>query len=353
MASHGIEIRGLYKIFGPDGARHVEAVKGGMTKADLNERHGHVLGLKDINISMPAGGITVVMGLSGSGKSTLIRHINRLIEPTAGEVIYDDVDICRMNQSELRDFRRHKTAMVFQKFALLPHRTVLENTVYGLDIQGVARTDSMKKAKYWIDRVGLTGFESHYPNQLSGGMQQRVGLARALTNDADILLMDEAYSALDPLIRVDMQSVLLDLQAELKKTVVFITHDLDEALRLGDRIAILRDGEVIQQGTGQDIVLKPADHYIASFVREVNRGRIIQAKTVMTPLGDLGLPSESLRVPASMTLETAARQMTLANVTQALVVGETGQPVGRLDFSALVSAMVTPVAHETAPEAVG
>lgn len=346
MASHGIEIRGLYKIFGQDGAGYVEAVKAGMTKADLNERHGHVLGLKDINISMPAGGITVVMGLSGSGKSTLIRHINRLIEPTAGEVIYDGTDICRMSESELREFRRHKTAMVFQKFALLPHRTVLENTVYGLDIQGIPRTDSLKKARYWIDRVGLSGFEGHYPNQLSGGMQQRVGLARALTNDADILLMDEAYSALDPLIRVDMQGVLLDLQAELKKTVVFITHDLDEALRLGDRIAILRDGQVVQQGSGQDIVLKPADEYIASFVREVNRGRIIQAKTVMTPLGDFGTSSESLSVPASITLETAARQMTLANVTAALVVNETGQPVGRLDFSALVSAMVTPTPHE-------
>lgn len=348
MASHGIEIRGLYKIFGPDGAGYVEAVKAGMTKADLNEIHGHVLGLQDINISMPAGGITVVMGLSGSGKSTLIRHINRLIAPTAGEVIYDGADICRMTVSQLREFRRHKTAMVFQKFALLPHRTVLENTVYGLDIQGIPRTDSLKKARYWIDRVGLSGFESHYPNQLSGGMQQRVGLARALTNDADILLMDEAYSALDPLIRVDMQGVLLDLQAELKKTVVFITHDLDEALRLGDRIAILRDGQVVQQGTGQDIVLNPADHYIASFVREVNRGRIIQAKTVMTPLGDLGTSSDSIAVPASMTLETAARQMTLANVTAARVVDDSGLPVGRLDFSALVSAMVTPTPHEAA-----
>jgi glycine betaine/proline transport system ATP-binding protein len=348
MASHGIEIRGLYKIFGPDGAGYVEAVKAGMTKADLNENHGHVLGLQDINISMPAGGITVVMGLSGSGKSTLIRHINRLIEPTAGEVIYDGADICRMTVSQLREFRRHKTAMVFQKFALLPHRTVLENTVYGLDIQGIPRTDSLKKARYWIDRVGLSGFEGNYPNQLSGGMQQRVGLARALTNDADILLMDEAYSALDPLIRVDMQGVLLDLQAELKKTVVFITHDLDEALRLGDRIAILRDGQVVQQGTGQDIVLNPADHYIASFVREVNRGRIIQAKTVMTPLGDMSMSSDSIAVPASMTLETAARQMTLANVTAARVVDDSGQPVGRLDFSALVSAMVTPTPHEAA-----
>ncbi len=213
MASHGIEIKGLYKIFGPNARQHVEAVRNGLSKAELNERHGHVLGLKDINISMPAGGITVVMGLSGSGKSTLIRHINRLIEPTYGEVIYDGVNVCGMNERALREFRRHKTAMVFQKFALLPHRTVIENAVYGLDIQGVPRSESLKKGQYWIERVGLAGFENHYPNQLSGGMQQRVGLARALTNDADILLMDEAYSALDPLIRVDMQTVLLDLLA--------------------------------------------------------------------------------------------------------------------------------------------
>ncbi|PLU82776.1 proline/glycine betaine ABC transporter ATP-binding protein, partial [Sinorhizobium medicae] len=299
MASHAIEVKNLYKIFGPRGEDYVKLVEKGMGKAELNEKHGHVLGLQDINISMPGGCITVVMGLSGSGKSTLIRHINRLIDPTAGEVLYDGVDVCKMNENDLRSFhrhktamvfqkfallrsfRRHKTAMVFQKFALLPHRTVLENTIYGLEIQGIDRRESEKRALGWIDRVGLQGFEKHYPNQLSGGMQQRVGLARALTNDADILLMDEAYSALDPLIRVDMQSVLLELQKELKKTVVFITHDLDEALRLGDKIAILRDGHVVQQGTGQEIVLSPADDYITAFVQEVNRGRVINVETIM------------------------------------------------------------------------
>ncbi|MBT9370913.1 glycine betaine/L-proline ABC transporter ATP-binding protein [Rhizobium sp. CSW-27] len=343
MASHGIEIRGLYKIFGPNGKAHVEAVKSGVSKAELNERHAHVLGLKDINIAMPGGCITVVMGLSGSGKSTLIRHINRLIEPTTGEVIYDGKDICRMSPSDLREFRRHKTAMVFQKFALLPHRTVMENTVYGLDIQGVPRSESTRKGQQWIERVGLAGFEKHYPNQLSGGMQQRVGLARALTNDADILLMDEAYSALDPLIRVDMQTVLLELQAELKKTVVFITHDLDEALRLGDKIAILRDGEVIQQGSGQEIVLRPADDYIASFVKEVNRGRVIQVQTVMTPA--TGAPG-GFSLPSGTTLETAAKQMTAAGVSVAQIVGRDGNPIGQLDLTTLISAMVTPVGHE-------
>ncbi len=344
MASHGIEIKGLYKIFGPRGGDHVETVRQGISKAELNERHSHVLGLKDINISIPAGRITVVMGLSGSGKSTLIRHINRLIEPTAGEVVYDGIDICRMNEAALRDFRRHKTAMVFQKFALLPHRTVLENTVYGLDIQGIPRTQSIAKAQRWIDRVGLCGFESRYPNQLSGGMQQRVGLARALTNDADILLMDEAFSALDPLIRVDMQSVLLEIQAELKKTVVFITHDLDEALRLGDNIAILRDGEMIQQGSGQEIVLRPADDYISAFVKEVNRGRVIQLGTIMQPLDGT---AEGPRLATTMTLENAAKEMTTANQTTAQVIDPTGKPVGTVDLQAVISAMVTPNTHKS------
>ena len=323
MVSHAIEVRNLYKIFGPRGGDYVDAVKNGMGKAELNQKYGHVLGLRDINISMPAGGIMVVMGLSGSGKSTLIRHINRLIDPTAGEVLYDGVDVCRMNENDLREFRRHKTAMVFQKFALLPHRTVLENTVYGLEIQGVAPAEREKRAKQWIARVGL---------------------ARALTNDADILLMDEAYSALDPLIRVDMQTVLLDLQKELKKTVVFITHDLDEALRLGDKIAILRDGMVVQQGTGQEIVLNPADEYITAFVKEVNRGRVVNVETIMAPLS--GNP-EGMPVRSGTVLEEAARAMTSANQTLAHVVDEAGRPLGALSLSAIIAAMVTSASHET------
>jgi len=342
MASHAIEVKNLYKIFGPRGGDYVKLVENGMGKAELNEKHGHVLGLQDINISMPGGCITVVMGLSGSGKSTLIRHINRLIDPTSGEVLYDGVDVCKMNENDLRAFRRHKTAMVFQKFALLPHRTVLENTIYGLEIQGVDRRESEKRALGWIERVGLQGFEKHYPNQLSGGMQQRVGLARALTNDADILLMDEAYSALDPLIRVDMQSVLLELQKELKKTVVFITHDLDEALRLGDKIAILRDGRVVQQGTGQEIVLSPADDYITAFVKEVNRGRVVNVETIMRPLS--GNP-EGLPLAAGTVLEAAARTMTGAQISNAHVVDANGRPIGAIDLQMIISAMVTPVQH--------
>lgn len=341
----GISIRNLYKIFGTNPEDYIDAVKGGMTKAELNDKHNHVLGLKDINIEMPEGGIQVVMGLSGSGKSTLIRHINRLIDPTAGEVIVGDEDVVKMNESELREFRRRKTAMVFQKFALLPHRTVLENAVYGLEIQGVPLSEQEEQARRWISRVGLDGFEDNYPNQLSGGMQQRVGLARALTNDAPILLMDEAFSALDPLIRMDMQTVLLDLQKEIRKTVVFITHDLDEALRLGDRIAILRDGEVVQQGTKQEIVLRPADEYISSFVREVNRGRVISVDMVMGPLS--GEP-QGMPVKSGTVLEVAAKNMTDTNASMAHVTDASGKPIGVLDIQEVISAMVTPVDHETA-----
>ncbi|MDR6758007.1 glycine betaine/proline transport system ATP-binding protein [Mycoplana sp. BE70] len=342
MAEHvfgGIKIRHLYKIFGPNGQAHIEAVKHGLTKAELNEKHGHVLGLRDINIEMPSGSIQVIMGLSGSGKSTLIRHINRLIDPTVGEVLVDGVDVVKMPDADLRQFRRHQTAMVFQRFALLPHRSVLDNTIFGLEIQGLSHKTSIDTAMQWLERVGLKGFEQKYPNQLSGGMQQRVGLARALANDAPVLLMDEAYSALDPLIRMDMQSVLLDLQKEIKKTVVFITHDLDEALRLGDQIAILRDGEVIQQGTSQDIVLRPADDYVANFVKEVNRGRVVHVEAVMSPLGATNAAGGP-EIVAGITIEEAVRILASAPEGDVTVVDPSGKPIGTVTFRQLAAAMV-------------
>ena len=348
MSSHAIEINDLYKIFGPDGAAYVDAVRNGMSKAELNEQRGHVLGLKDINLTCPGGEITVVMGLSGSGKSTLIRHINRLIEPTSGQILYEGEDVTAMSRSQLQNFRRHKTGMVFQRFALLPHRTVIQNATYGLDVQGVEKTVARERAQYWLDRVGLTGFEESYPNQLSGGMQQRVGLARALAIDAEILLMDEAYSALDPLIRMDMQSVLLDLQKELKKTVVFITHDLDEALRLGDRIAILRDGEIVQQGTGQDILLAPADAYISDFVKEVNRGRVILVDTITKRIDG----TAEIELPAGMVLEDAAKRMVEADVHRAAVRTTTGEVIGQIEISDVIAAMVTPIDHTMSDESV-
>lgn len=337
----GIRIRNLFKIFGARAQSFVEAVRNGMTKAELNSRHGHVLGLRDINLDMPAGAIQVIMGLSGSGKSTLIRHINRLIDPTAGEVLVGGVDVCRMNAADLRQFRRHQTAMVFQKFALLPHRTVLDNTLFGLEVQGRDRRQSVDTAMRWLDRVGLKGFENRYPNQLSGGMQQRVGLARALSNDAPVVLMDEAYSALDPLIRTDMQTVLLDIQREVRKTIVFITHDLDEALRLGDQIAILRDGEVIQQGTSQDIVLRPADDYVANFVKEVNRARVIHVDAVMAPLaGDPGDAAPSIR--EGSTVEDAMRQLAETGGDRLVVRCSQNRPLGQVDLRQLATAMVNP-----------
>ncbi len=341
MDDNSIEVKGLYKIFGPHGEKYIKAVQDGMSKDELNAKHNHVLGLKDINIHMPSAKIQVIMGLSGSGKSTMIRHINRLIEPTAGEVIYQGNDICQMSKADLQEFRRHKTAMVFQKFALLPHRTVIDNTLFGIELQGIGRAECEEQARHWLKRVGLEGFEDNYPNQLSGGMQQRVGLARALTNDADILLMDEAFSALDPLIRMDMQSILLELQEELHKTIVFITHDLDEALRLGDRIAILRDGAVIQQGTGQEIVLNPADAYISDFVKEVNRGRVIQVDTVMTEKGKRSKTS----VESGTSLENVAKMFSDTGENTAKVVDADGKAIGGITMKATINAMVTPATH--------
>jgi len=284
-----ISIKSLYKIFGKNPKRAMEHVQNGIGKDQLLEKHNHVLGLSDINLDIEDKSIQVVMGLSGSGKSTLIRHINRLIEPTSGSVNVDSQEITNLNLGELRDFRRQKTAMVFQKFALLTHKTVLENVSFGLDIQKKDPNETKDKAMEWIERVGLTGYEKKYPQHLSGGMQQRVGLARALTNDAGILLMDEAFSALDPLIRKDMQDMLLELQKELHKTVVFITHDLDEALKLGDNIAILKDGKMDQEGIPAEIILNPKTEYVRKFVEDVNRTRVLKAKHIMEKINGIDI----------------------------------------------------------------
>lgn len=338
-SSHSaIEIRDLYKIFGSSPKSHVEAVKGGLSKTELGKTHNHILGLNNINISMPAGKIQVVMGLSGSGKSTLIRHINRLIEPTAGSIIIDGKNILEMSELELREFRRNSTAMVFQRFALLPHRSVIDNVIFGLEVRGVDRAKARNVGMRWIERVGLIGFETRYPDELSGGMQQRVGLARALSNDASILLMDEAYSALDPLIRTDMQAMLLDLQQELNKTIVFITHDLDEALRLGDQIVILRDGSIIQKGDSQDILLRPADDYIQRFIKDVNRGRYIRVDAVMdatqTPDG-VTLP----RLKKGTSLEIAALELTNSSFDAAIVVDDKQKPLGKITLRQITAAL--------------
>lgn len=334
-----IEVTDLYKIFGSSPQDHVEAVRNGLSKRDLSSLHGHILGLNNINISMPAGKIQVVMGLSGSGKSTLIRHINRLIDPTSGSIIIDGQNVVDMSETELREFRRNKTAMVFQRFGLLPHRSVIDNVMFGLEVRGVEQGKARATAMRWIERVGLIGFESRFPDELSGGMQQRVGLARALSNNASILLMDEAYSALDPLIRTDMQTMLLDLQSELKKTIVFITHDLDEALRLGDRIVILRDGSIIQQGDSQDILLRPADDYIKRFVKDVNRGRYIKIDAVMKPVNAADTGEKALhRIHAGVSLEVAAKELTNSSFDTALVTNECGEPIGTVSLRDITAA---------------
>lgn len=272
-----IEVKGIYKLFGKQPQKWLAAAQSGMSKEALLKESGHTLGLRDISLNIEEGSIHVIMGLSGSGKSTLIRHFNRLIEPTAGQILVDGQDVTALSRRELELFRQQKMSMVFQRFGLFPHRSVLDNAAYGLKVQGVERALREEKAMYWLDQVGLKGFEKQFPHQLSGGMQQRVGLARALATDAEILLMDEAFSALDPLIRREMQDQLLALQEKLHKTIVFITHDLDEALRLGNRIAILKDGELVQEGTSEDILLRPATDYVAAFLQDVNRSKVLTA----------------------------------------------------------------------------
>ena len=278
-----IEINNVYKIFGNNPNSVLPMVKDGATKEKVLEETGHTVGLDNVSLKIEEGETFVCMGLSGSGKSTLIRHLNRLIDPTDGEILIEGTNVMSLNTESLIDFRRHKMSMVFQRFGLFPHKTVLQNVGYGLEMQGIEENKRNSVAMDKIQAVGLNGFENQFPAQLSGGMQQRVGLARALATDTDIMLMDEAFSALDPLIRSDMQKQLLDLQAELKKTIVFITHDLDESLRLGDHIGILNAGKLVQVGTPVEIIMNPADDYVEAFVKDVNRAKVIKAKIIMIP----------------------------------------------------------------------
>ena len=307
-----------------------------MSKEELLARHGHVLGLNDINVDMQVGDITVVMGLSGSGKSTLIRHLNRLIEPTVGEIIVQGEDVMGLSEDGLRKARQEKMSMVFQKFALLPHKTVLKNAGMPLSVRGHDEATCDKEATKWLDRVGLSGYENHYPAQLSGGMQQRVGIARALTANTDIMLMDEAFSALDPLIRTDMQNLLLELQKELHKTIIFITHDLDEALKLADHLVILKDGEVVQQGEPQGILLNPCDPYIEDFVSDINRARVLRVRSVMSPVSDADITGE---VDADKSLEDLIT-LSDGDTNHIYRVTDNGETVGQIDMKDLVRALV-------------
>ncbi|GAA4547930.1 glycine betaine/L-proline ABC transporter ATP-binding protein [Streptomyces collinus] len=279
-----ISVRELWKVFGPKAAQvpGSEELRG-LTRRELMDRTGCTAAVRDVHFDVAPGEVFVVMGLSGSGKSTLVRCLTRLIEPTAGEILFEGEDIRDADASRLRELRRSKFSMVFQHFGLLPHRRVVDNVAFGLEIRGMSRAERTKRALEVVELVGLSGYESSYPDQLSGGMQQRVGLARALAGDPDVLLFDEPFSALDPLIRRDMQNEVVRLHHEVGKTMVFITHDLSEALRLGDRILIMRDGRMVQCGTGDELVGAPADDYVRDFVRDVPRGDVLTLRWIMRP----------------------------------------------------------------------
>lgn len=318
-----IEVRGLTKIFGKRINRAKEMLKNGKTKPEILKATGATVGVDRADFSIKTGEIFVIMGLSGSGKSTTLRMLNRLIEPTAGQVLIDGDDIAKMDKQGIREIRRKKLSMVFQGFALLPNRTVLQNATFGLEIQGMDKDERETKANKALDLVGLNGFADQYPDQLSGGMQQRVGLARALASDAEILLMDEAFSALDPLNRRDMQDELLDLQEDMHKTIVFISHDLNEALRIGDHIMIMKDGEIVQIGTPEEILSQPAGDYVEKFIEGVDRSQVYTAANVMIRANTVNIDKDGPRL--------AARRMRDNEISSLYVVNTQRKLVGILD----------------------
>jgi glycine betaine/proline transport system ATP-binding protein len=279
-----VSCRGLWKVYGPHAERIVGSPDADLPRAELLEKRGCVAAVRDVSFDVAEGEVFVVMGLSGSGKSTLVRMINRLHDPTAGEVFIDGEDVLKLTEERLREIRRQKVSMVFQHFGLLPHRRIADNVAFGLEVRGIEKGRRLAKATEVLEIVGLGGWGQHYPDELSGGMQQRVGLARALATDPEIMLFDEPFSALDPLIRRDMQDEVIRLQREVRKTMIFITHDLAEALKLGDRIAIMKDGGFVQVGTPEEVVAHPADDYVADFTRDVPRAHVLTARSIMRPL---------------------------------------------------------------------
>lgn len=279
-----VSCQNVWKVYGPKPERIIGSPDANLDRKELLEKTGCVAAVRDVSFDVAPGEVFVVMGLSGSGKSTLIRTITRLIDPTAGQVLIDGENVAKASDEQLREIRRRKVSMVFQHFGLFPHRTITDNAAFGLEIQGIERIERTKRAEDVLETVGLGGWGNSYPDELSGGMQQRVGLARALANDPEIMLFDEPFSALDPLIRRDMQDQVVRLQQELKKTMIFITHDLAEALKLGDRIAIMKDGGFVQVGTPEEVVAHPANAYVADFTRDVPRAHVLTARTIMAPV---------------------------------------------------------------------
>ncbi|MGR8830015.1 quaternary amine ABC transporter ATP-binding protein [Leuconostoc citreum] len=325
-----VEIKHLTKIFGKRPKAALKMVKQNKSKNEIVEKTGSTVGVYDINMSIEEGEIFVIMGLSGSGKSTLIRLLNRLIEPTDGQLFIDGQEITKFNKKQMLDIRRKKMSMVFQNFGLFPHRTLLENTEYGLEVQGVDKAERRKRAEKALDNAKLLSFKDQYPSQLSGGMQQRVGLARALTNDPDILLMDEAFSALDPLVRGEMQEELLDLQANVRKTIIFITHDLNEALHIGDHIAIMKDGQLQQVGTGEEILTNPANEYVETFIGGVDRTKVLTAESIMIPALTTNIAVDGPTV--------ALRKMSDEEVSGLVAVDRNRKLLGYLSSDSAVSA---------------
>ncbi|MCF3961565.1 quaternary amine ABC transporter ATP-binding protein [Streptomyces fuscigenes] len=347
----------LYKVFGRRPDEAVTKLRDGADREGLRA-DGTTAAVIDASFTVEPGQIFVVMGLSGSGKSTLLRMLNGLLEPTAGRVLFDGEDLTALSKEGLRSVRSTKISMVFQHFALFPHRSVLENAAYGLEVQGVPRKKREERAREALELTGLGGWEKSWPDELSGGMQQRVGLARALATDADLLLMDESFSALDPLIRRDMQDQLLTLQKRLKKTIVFITHDLNEAMRLGDRIAVMRDGRIVQQGSGQDILVTPANDYVASFTQDVDRSRVLTAGAIMadpeTAYGTRTDAGKELRTaedvlaaaPATVTEDTPIIELFTPCSTSGVAVavtGEDGRLVGVVPRARLLAVLGEPM----------
>lgn len=354
----------LYKVFGRRPDQAVQKLRSG-TDRDALRADGTTAAVIDASFTVEPGQIFVVMGLSGSGKSTLLRMLNGLLEPTSGQVLFDGQDLTALSPAELRHVRSTKISMVFQHFALFPHRSVLENAAYGLEVQGVPRAERNRRATEALELTGLAGWEKSWPDELSGGMQQRVGLARALATDADLLLMDESFSALDPLIRRDMQDQLLELQKRLKKTIVFITHDLNEAMRLGDRIAVMRDGEIVQLGTAEDILVTPANDYVASFTQDVDRARVLTAgavmaetETVMGTLCDKGTEIRSAEdvlaaTPATVTESTPIIDLFTPCSQSRVAVAVTddkGKLVGVVPRERLLAVLGEPMTPAQAPQ---
>jgi glycine betaine/proline transport system ATP-binding protein len=327
-----ISVRDLWKVYGPRAERVVGSPEADLPRGELEAKHGNVVAMRDINLDVAPGEVFVVMGLSGSGKSTLIRCLTRLIEPTAGTVIIEGADVTKADDDALLQIRRHKVSMVFQHFGLLPHRTLLDNVAFGLELRGVDKAQRRERAAKTLELVGLPGMGGYKPHQLSGGQQQRVGLARALATDPDIMLFDEPFSALDPLIRREMQDEIVRLRKELRKTMVFITHDLQEALRLGDRIAIMRDGRFVQVGTPAEVVLEPADEYVANFVRDVPRSHVVPVDAVMAAPSDGPFAGE---VPSGTKVRDAVHLVAHSDLP-VRVVGD-GRTVGTIDRVGVLS----------------